>query len=516
MNKKIVLAITPPFNDNYLPIGIGIVKALIKDKYDVKCMDLRLDLKNKIFSYCDDLYDAEISENWYNEKTKIIMEENPKVVGFTIYNSCEKYTIELAKYIKKVDSNVKIVLAGPHFIYGFEVDKEKYKWCDYIYQGESETGAREFFISIMEKKPVKTLGVWVKDKNGDFNYTGRRERLMDLDKIPIPDYSDFEMEYYRALPVEFSRGCSFRCTFCDAVFEETGALMVYQKFRSGQRMFDEIYKLFNEYNLEEFIFVDDSFVCSRGSRDALLDFCDLLLEHKMKIRWRVYGVRITKFLDEEAIDKMVKSGMVEIRIGLESGSVNVREDMGKEASQEVTDIYINAFLKYAFLGHGYDPMKKYVQVNFFMMYNYPSETAQDFQDTIDWIKRDGERANIIGFTPFNVNGPYMFTRAIQHNFKDGKYNSFLWKTDNSNFKIRFSRFIRLLDLFKNNKKFFFDVPDICFTKNYIRVHDYENEYEVKEEISETLDRYLDKKYIPPRIYKECKDLKLKDWLNYEK
>ena len=57
MNKKIVLAITPPFNDNYLPIGIGIVKALIKDKYDVKCMDLRLDLKNKIFSYCDDLYE---------------------------------------------------------------------------------------------------------------------------------------------------------------------------------------------------------------------------------------------------------------------------------------------------------------------------------------------------------------------------------------------------------------------------------------------------------------------------
>ena len=234
--NDIVLAITPPFNDNYLPIGIGIVKSLIRDKYDVKCIDLRLDLKSKVFGYCDDLYDAEISEDWYNEKTKIIMEENPKVVGFTIYRSSEKFTVELAKYIKKADSNVKIVLAGPHFIYGFEVDKEKYKWCDYIYQGESETGAREFFTSIMEKKPVKTLGVWEKDKNGDFNYTGRRERLMDLNKIPIPDYSDFEMEYYRELPIEFSRGCSFRCTFCDAVFEESGALMVYQKFRSGQRI----------------------------------------------------------------------------------------------------------------------------------------------------------------------------------------------------------------------------------------------------------------------------------------
>jgi radical SAM superfamily enzyme YgiQ (UPF0313 family) len=357
----------------------------------------------------------------------------------------------------------------------------------------------------MEKKPVKTLGVWEKNKSGDFNYTGRRERLMDLNKIPIPDYSDFEMEYYRELPIEFSRGCSFRCTFCDAVFEETGALMVYQKFRSGQRMFDEIYKLFNKYNLEEFIFVDDSFVCSRGSRDALLDFCDLLIEHKMKIRWRVYGVRITQFLSEDDIDRLVEAGLREIRIGLESGSPAVREDMGKEPSNKITDNYINAFLKYS----------PEVQVNFFMMYNYPSESAQNFQETIDWIKRDGEKANIIGFTPFVVNGPYMFNRAEQHLFKNSEEGTFLWTTPNSNFMIRFSRFIKLLDLFKNNKKFFFDVPDICFTKNYIRIHDYENKYELKKEISETLDGYLDKKYITTNIYEECKSLKLTDWLRYE-
>jgi hypothetical protein len=82
--------------------------------------------------------------------------------------------------------------------------------------------------------------------------------------------------------------------------------------------------------------------------------------------------------------------------------------------------------------------------------------------------------------------------------------------------IRFSRFVKLLNLFKNNKKFLFDVPDICFTKNYVRIQEYENEYELKEEISETLDRYLDKKYITQSIYKECKSLKLNDWLHYEK
>ena len=34
--SDIVLAITPPFNDNYLPIALGIVKSLLRDKYTVK------------------------------------------------------------------------------------------------------------------------------------------------------------------------------------------------------------------------------------------------------------------------------------------------------------------------------------------------------------------------------------------------------------------------------------------------------------------------------------------------
>jgi radical SAM superfamily enzyme YgiQ (UPF0313 family) len=539
--SDIVLAITPPFNLNYLPIGMAVVKSLLNDKYDVKCFDLRLDLKEKVFSFNYDLFNAEISEDWYNEKTKIILDENPKVVGFTIYRSSLDITLELTKYIKSANPSVKIVLAGPEFIYGFDPNlgpqkdtenKDLFKYSDYIYQGEAETGALEFFTSIMENTPMKTLGVWLKDRKEVFHYTGHRERLMDLDKIPMPDYSDFERDilagYYTSLPVEFSRGCSYRCTFCDAVFDMPGrSLMIYQKFRTGQRMFEEVYKLFNAYKLEEFIFVDDSFVCSRGSKKELMNFCDLLMEHKMNIRWRVYGVRITKFLDEEDIDKMVKSGMVEIRIGLESGSPAVRKDMGKEPSTEITDTYINSFLKYN-IKKFRDPKTGYptgmhsshgghpIQVNFFMMYNYPSENAQNFQETLDWILRDGERGGIIGFTPFNPNLPYVSSRAEQHNFKYGEYHYQLWTSDNSNFMIRFSRFIRLLDIFKNNKTFWFDLPDIGFTKNYIRINDYENPYDIETEIIETLNRYLDKKIITPGIYKKYKKLKLNDWLNYEK
>ena len=179
---------------------MAVVKSLLNDKYDVKCFDLRLDLKEKVFSFNYDLFNAEISEDWYNEKTKIILDENPKVVGFTIYRSSLDITLELTKYIKSANPSVKIVLAGPEFIYGFDPNlgpqkdtenKDLFKYSDYIYQGEAETGALEFFTSIMENTPMKTLGVWLKDRKEVFHYTGHRERLMDLDKIPMPDYSDF-------------------------------------------------------------------------------------------------------------------------------------------------------------------------------------------------------------------------------------------------------------------------------------------------------------------------------------
>ena len=49
--SDIVLAITPPFNDNYLPIALGIVKSLLNDKYTVKCFDLRLDFEEKVFFF---------------------------------------------------------------------------------------------------------------------------------------------------------------------------------------------------------------------------------------------------------------------------------------------------------------------------------------------------------------------------------------------------------------------------------------------------------------------------------
>ena len=37
-----------------------------------------------------------------------------------------------------------------------------------------------------------------------------------------------------------------------------------------------------------------------------------------------------------------------------------------------------------------------------------------------------------------------------------------------------------------------------------------------DEISNTLDKYLDKKYIPHSIYNKCKKLEVNDWLKYEK
>ena len=54
------------------------------------------------------------------------------------------------------------------------------------------------------------------------------EEIMDLNKLPFPDYRDFDLARYkqRGLPVLTSRGCVARCSFC-------GEVVFWKKYKSG-------------------------------------------------------------------------------------------------------------------------------------------------------------------------------------------------------------------------------------------------------------------------------------------
>jgi len=441
--NKVVLAIAPPFNDNILPISLGILKSLLRAHARVTCLDLRLDLLEAVPCFGDAIV---LPASWYREQSARILDRHPDIVGFTVYRSNREVTLELCRYLKEACPGLTVVLGGPEFIPGYSFDSERFRWCDYVYQGEAETGIEALIGHICRGEKPTVAGLWVKEAE-QFRYTRPRGRLQDLDRIPIPDYGDFDLTRYAEIPLQFSRGCDYRCTYCDNSFYFKGQL-----FRSAQNLFAELKALVTAYGKKRFVLVDDSLICSRKSKEAFIAFCRMLIQHRMDIRFRIYGIRVTPFVSSEDVDLMERAGLDSIQIGLESASSRVRRDMGKEPSDEVTHRFLEAFLS-----------RPGIRTSFFMIYGYPLESREEFSKTVAWLTQNARRIHTISFTPFNVNLPYLAKRD-NINFDPQKHR--IWSSKHSTFELRFSMFLELLECLNRMPGVTYNLTDPCFVKTY--------------------------------------------------
>ncbi|MCP4378242.1 MAG: radical SAM protein, partial [bacterium] len=97
--------------------------------------------------------------------------------------------------------------------------------------------------------------------------------VVDLDKLPIPDYSLFAPErlfrpmagkVYRTVPVETNRGCPFQCTYCNSpsqtkLYRDHGAGNFFRK-KSLPVIRDELRELVRLYDPEYVYFPSDTFL----------------------------------------------------------------------------------------------------------------------------------------------------------------------------------------------------------------------------------------------------------------
>ena len=102
---------------------------------------------------------------------------------------------KVASVIKKFSPHTPIVVGGPGV---FTVNENDILWADVAFRGESELSLQD----------------WL---NGHCVFRGIKDVLyVNMNNLPAPNFSFFPKGYKQqaVLPIETSRGCTNRCTFC--------------------------------------------------------------------------------------------------------------------------------------------------------------------------------------------------------------------------------------------------------------------------------------------------------------
>jgi radical SAM superfamily enzyme YgiQ (UPF0313 family) len=380
----ILLAIVPRIQDDfgYTPAGTALLKgSLEKHGFSSQIFDFNVDLESSYqgkdlvgisnFFMVHDAYNERIcnlSMSLIDKWAQQIVAVNPKWLGISVfsYNS-HRATRLLSIRVKQLQPNIKIVMggAGIQTDFTFAETLHSQKIIDFYIRGEGE-------IALIELLQSNTTYPGI---NGIPSI-----QINDIDQIPYPNYDDYELATYTnrrgliALPITGSRGCVRSCTFCDIASQWPK-----YRFRSGSNIAGEIKHQVAKYGVNAFRFTDSLI---NGSLKAFRDMIDELAEYRdtlavdKKFLWDSHFiVRGPKEMPPACFDVMARAGANLFLIGVESGSQRVRDHMKKGFTQEQLDYCMEQFARVG------------IKVRFLMIIGYPTETQEDFQDTIDMFTR---------------------------------------------------------------------------------------------------------------------------------
>ncbi len=281
---------------------------------------------------------------------------HPEVTCYGLTATAPDYhlAVEIAKSIKSVRTDVRLILGGAHASTdpaSCEVDG----W-DAIVSGDG-------FIAA--ETALHTNGIiWA---------SGRGQIVEDLDILPFParDLIDLDSYYFlvngkRATAVISSFGCPMACTFCCG--RDT---FVYRKLRtfSPQRILREWDWIRDRYPQFEALqdYADEWNIPS----DRAIELANVIAKHSNK--WFIRCFIKAEFFTDDVASAMANAGVVEVLCGIESGSDRILKLIKKKTTWEINGKARETAARYG------------IRFKASTMVGLPSETKEDAEMTKRWL-----------------------------------------------------------------------------------------------------------------------------------
>jgi len=217
-------------------------------------------------------YDIEVKAFHLKTETGLIISElladNPSMIGFSSYQVDYIKTIEVAESIKAIRPEIIIVAGGPQF-FDAEEELRRHEFIDIAIPFEGELTFEELLISNIEGRGVGTVRGLAYRKDGVICFSGPREELLDINKIPTVNTDEYLSEITDSVICQLSRGCSHACGYCAYAYDKYRELPM-------SRVREELSRIFAKKDIVRIIFADLDLAYGVDRFNELLDF---LIEH---------------------------------------------------------------------------------------------------------------------------------------------------------------------------------------------------------------------------------------------
>ncbi|MDH3343000.1 MAG: B12-binding domain-containing radical SAM protein, partial [Gammaproteobacteria bacterium] len=254
-------------NFSHIPLPLATIAALTPDDVEVTIIDENVEA-------IPDVLDADI-------------------IGFTAILCQKERTFELAKRFR---AEGKLVAVGGALV--DDQPEECRDAMDVVFKGEAEYTWPRFIEEYRESR------------HADYYH---QQEWVDVKDSPIPRFDLIKTERYSAGCIQITRGCPYRCEYCDVPTKNGG----FPRSKAIENALQEI-RLLSEIGYDSIFVVDDHFAGNRKfAKDLLRAIAELLpsLPTKMYFYTQV-SLNVAK--DEELLQLFHDASFRRLFIGIET------------------------------------------------------------------------------------------------------------------------------------------------------------------------------------------------------
>jgi radical SAM superfamily enzyme YgiQ (UPF0313 family) len=295
---------------------------------------------------------------------------------------------DLVRKIKERFPSLKMVLGGgvintkTYFRYNFEFKVSPSEF-DYIVYGFAEKA----FIKVLDHlyQSSDLISEKLEEYPNTYFVNGKKYGF-DIENLRTVWLPEDAIDQHDFLPIEISRGCIFKCSFCS--FELNGKSK-FDYFRRVEEIEQEIRYNYETFGVTEYAFLDDTY---NDSREKINLINDVLKRLDFSIKFCCYLKPELLVSFPEHIEMLVEQGLHSADFGVESFHPDARKAYNKGRNLDEMLEAIESMWKYS---------NGKVKNRFFIIAGSPYEPIESTVRTVDFC-RDAEWIHNVGLNPLRI------------------------------------------------------------------------------------------------------------------